>query len=156
MINAAAGTPQYSGTFIPEIWSGKLLVKFYEATVIAAISNTDYEGEIKNQGDKVIIRQVPDITIRDYVKGQSLQIERPEAPNKELPIDRAKYFNFICDDIDEIKERLELTRSENQKMSQAITSIEKARNILTQLFPNIKSLKSDVREDLETEFADIC
>jgi len=100
MINAAAGTPQYSGTFIPEIWSGKLLVKFYEATVIAAISNTDYEGEIKNQGDKVIIRQVPDITIRDYTKGQSLQIERPEAPNKELPIDRAKYFNFICDDID--------------------------------------------------------
>ena len=44
-----------------------------------------------------------------------------------------------------------------QKVAQeAITSIEKARNILTQLFPNIKSLKSDVREDLEAEFADIC
>jgi len=65
-------------------------------------------------------------------------------------------FEFICDDIDEIKERLELTRSEDQKISQAITSIEKARNILTQLFPNIKSLKSDVREDLEAEFADMC
>jgi hypothetical protein len=64
-------------------------------------------------------------------------------------------FEFICDDIDEIKERLELTRAEDQKISQAITSIEKARNILTQLFPNIKSLKSDVREDLEAEFADI-
>lgn len=45
-VTAAAGTPQYSGTFIPEIWSGKLLVKFYAATVLAAISNTDYEGEI--------------------------------------------------------------------------------------------------------------
>jgi hypothetical protein len=65
-------------------------------------------------------------------------------------------FEFICDDIGEIKERLELTRTEDQKISQAITSIEKARNILTQLFPNIKSLKSDVREDLEAEFADIC
>jgi hypothetical protein len=64
-------------------------------------------------------------------------------------------FEFICDDIDEIKERLELTRAEDQKISQAITSIEKARNILTQLFPNIKSLKSDVREDLEAEFADM-
>ena len=41
-IDAAAGTPQYSGNFIPEIWSGKLLVKFYAATVLAAISNTDY------------------------------------------------------------------------------------------------------------------
>jgi hypothetical protein len=64
-------------------------------------------------------------------------------------------FEFICDDIGEIKERLELTRTEDQKISQAITSIEKARNILTQLFPNIKSLKSDVREDLEAEFADM-
>lgn len=99
-VAVAAGHPQYSGTFIPEIWSGMLLVKFYSATVINAITNTDYAGEIKNQGDKVIIRQVPDITIRDYSKGQSLVIERPEAANKELLIDKAKYFNFICDDID--------------------------------------------------------
>lgn len=100
MIGAAPGTPQYSGTFVPEIWSGKLLVKFYAACAIAAIANTDYEGEIKDVGDKVIIRTVPDIQIRDYVKGQSLVIQRPEAPNKELVIDKAKYFNFICDDID--------------------------------------------------------
>jgi len=33
-----------SGNYIPEIWSGKLLEKFYEATVFAHISNTDYEG----------------------------------------------------------------------------------------------------------------
>jgi hypothetical protein len=99
-VDAAAGTPQYSGTFVPEIWSGKLLVKFYSATVLAAISNTDYEGEIKNVGDKVIIRTIPDITIRDYSKGQSLIIQRPESPNVELEINKAKYFNFICDDID--------------------------------------------------------
>jgi hypothetical protein len=35
-------SPPYSGTFIPEIWSGKLIEKFYAATVLAAISNTDY------------------------------------------------------------------------------------------------------------------
>lgn len=118
MINAAAGTPQYSGTFIPEIWSGKLLVKFYAATVLAAISNTDYEGEIKDVGDKVIIRQVPDITIRDYSKGQSLQIERPEAPNKELLIDKAKYFNFICDDIDKHQTDIALMDSWSRDASQ--------------------------------------
>jgi hypothetical protein len=117
-VSVAAGHPQYSGTFIPEIWSGKLLVKFYEATVIAAITNTDYEGEIKSQGDKVIIRQVPDITIRNYVKGQSLQIERPEAPNKELPIDRAKYFNMICDDIDKHQTDIALMDSWSRDASQ--------------------------------------
>lgn len=37
-VEAAAGTPQYSGNFIPEIWSAKLLIKFYSATVLAAIS----------------------------------------------------------------------------------------------------------------------
>lgn len=107
-VAAASGTPQYSGTFIPEIWSGKLLVKFYAATVCAAISNTDYEGEVKDVGDKVIIRQVPDITIRDYSKGQSLVIQRPEAANVELLIDKAKYFNFICDDIDKHQSDLRL------------------------------------------------
>ncbi len=62
---------------------------------------------------------------------------------------------FICDDIDEIKERMDLTKSENRRISQAITSIEKAKKILTELFPNIKSLNNDVREDLEAEFADM-
>lgn len=99
-VDAASGTPQYSGTFVPEIWSGKLLVKFYSATVLAAISNTDYEGEIKNKGDKIIIRTVPDITIRDYSKGQTLIHEHPESANVEMEIDKAKYFDFVCDDID--------------------------------------------------------
>ena len=64
-------------------------------------------------------------------------------------------FDFIRDDIDEIKGRLSLTKSENHKMLQAITNIEKAKKILTGLFPNIKSLDNNVREDLEVEFADM-
>ena len=63
---------------------------------------------------------------------------------------------FICDDIDELKEQVHLTKSENQKISQAITSIEKARKILTELFPNIKSLNNEIREDLAAEYADMC
>ena len=100
MIPAASGHPQYSGIFIPEIWSGNLLVKFYEATVMSEICNTDYEGEIKNKGDKVNIRQRPDIIIRDYEKNGKLDVQHPEAPILEFPIEKAKYFNFICDDID--------------------------------------------------------
>jgi len=65
-------------------------------------------------------------------------------------------FDFICDDIDEIKGQINLTKTENNKISQAIDSIEKAKKILTDLFPNIKSLTEDVREDLEAEFEDAC
>ena len=62
---------------------------------------------------------------------------------------------FICDDIDELKEQVDLSKSENHKISEAITHIENARKILTELFPNIKSLNSDIREDLAAEYADI-
>ena len=64
--------------------------------------------EIKNQGDKVIIRQTPTITIRDYSKGQTLTIERPEADIVEMEIDKGKYFNFICDDVDAYQSDIKL------------------------------------------------
>jgi hypothetical protein len=100
----AAANPAYSGApaggvFIPEIWSGKLIEKFYAATVLAAISNTDYEGEIKNMGDKVKIRTKPTITIRDYTIDQALTVDRPSSTAVELTIDYAKYFNLVLDDI---------------------------------------------------------
>ncbi len=37
----ASANPAYSEIFIPSIWSGKLIEKFYDATVLAAIANTD-------------------------------------------------------------------------------------------------------------------
>jgi len=40
----AAGVATHSGTYIPEVWSGKMLIKFYTATVFGSITNTDYEG----------------------------------------------------------------------------------------------------------------
>lgn len=101
--SGSAPNPAYSGTFIPEIWSGKLLEKFYDATVLAAISNTDYEGEIKNQGDKVIIRQRPAITIRSYEAEQSLTVERPAKAVIELLIDKGLYWNTVLDDVMEVQ-----------------------------------------------------
>src|SRR5262245_58905390 len=96
-------SPAYSGTFIPEIWSGKLIEKFYASTVLAAISNTDYEGEIKSHGDKVKIRTKPTLTIRDYQADQALQVERPSSNIVELLIDKGKYFNAVLDDVMEVQ-----------------------------------------------------
>lgn len=104
----AVGAPAYSGTFIPEIWSGKLVEKFYDATVFGEIANTDYEGEITQMGDKVNIRTVPNITIRDYQKGGTLEVERPESPNVTLNINKAKYFNFVVDNIDKYQSDINL------------------------------------------------
>jgi hypothetical protein len=105
-VGSALPNPAYSGTFIPEIWSGKLLEKFYDSTVLAAISNTDYEGEIKNQGDKVIIRTKPTLSIRNYTANQGLTFDRPAANILELLIDKAKYFGAILDDVMEVQSDL--------------------------------------------------
>src|SRR3954465_14588801 len=92
--------------FIPEIWSGKLIEKFYASTVLAAISNTAYEGEIKNQGDKVNIRTKPTVTISDYKADGSLALQRPVGSTVSLLVDKGKYFNTILDDVMDVQSDL--------------------------------------------------
>lgn len=92
-------TPPYSGTFIPTLWSAKLNAKFYKQTVFSEIANTDYEGEIKDLGDKVIINNIPSISINDYQAGAGLTYEVPTPNTVELPIDKGKYFAFQVNDV---------------------------------------------------------
>lgn len=91
--------PDYSGKFIPTLWAKKMLERFYDASVIPMISETSYLGDIKNQGDKVIINKVPDITIANYRMGDTLNVQRPAADTMELVIDQGKYWNIILDDV---------------------------------------------------------
>jgi len=100
--------PAYSHTVIPEIWSGKLIEKFYASTVLAAISNTAYEGEIKNQGDTVHIRTKPTITINDYLADGGIVVERPSSNIVDLLINKGKYFATILDDVMETQSDLNL------------------------------------------------
>ena len=102
------GRPDYTGNFIPEIWSGKLIENFYDATVLAAISNTDYEGEIRQMGDTVNIRTTPEITIQTYVKGQTLAVENPDKAKLQLIIDKGEYFACVEDDVDQVQSDIAL------------------------------------------------
>lgn len=100
----AVGHPNYSSTsasgFIPALWSGKLVQKLYAATVFGEIANTDYEGEIKNQGDTINIRTVPSIVIKDYIIGGGVTYEKPVSDKVQLQIDQGKYFAFEVNDVD--------------------------------------------------------
>lgn len=122
----APGGANYTGNFIPEVWSAKLIQNFYDATVLAAISNTDYEGEIKAYGDKVNIRTTPELTIRDYQKGMQLQVERPDKPKLTLNIDQGDYFAAVEDDVDKIQSDVNLldawSRDASERMKIKIDS----------------------------------
>lgn len=131
-----SGRPNYSGNFIPEIWSGKLIENFYDATVLAAISNTDYEGEIRSMGDTVNIRTTPEITIRDYVKGQTLTVETPDKPKIQLVIDKGEYFACVEDDIDKIQTDVNLMDTWSKDASERM-KIKIDQRVLTDLLPGI-------------------
>jgi hypothetical protein len=89
--------------YIPVLYSGKLLVKYYDSTVLSVVTNTDYEGEIRKHGDTIHIRTKPDITIRDYRKGQVLSNEQPESVATQLDIDKGKYWSFVTEDLDKVQ-----------------------------------------------------
>lgn len=91
--------PSYSGAFIPTLWSGKLLAKFYQNTMLSEVTNTDYEGELKNQGDTVRIRLAPSINISDYTVGQSLSYEVPTPIFQDMQVNKGKYFGVQVNDV---------------------------------------------------------
>lgn len=92
-------TPSYSGTFIPTYWSGKLNAKFYASSTFSDVCNTDWEGEVSQKGDKVIITQAPSITINDYTAGSTLNSEVPTPSIIEMAVDQGKYFNVAVNDV---------------------------------------------------------
>lgn len=135
----SAGRPNYSGNFIPEIWSGKLIENFYDATVLAAISNTDYEGEIRQHGDTVNIRTTPEITIKTYVKGQTLSVENPDKPKLQLVIDKGEYFACVEDDVDKVQSDIALMDTWSKDASERM-KIKIDQRVLTDILPDISAL----------------
>lgn len=87
--------------FIPTIWSAKLIEELQKALVYGGCCNRDYEGEIKQAGDRVRIGGLSAVTIRNYTR--NTDIEDPEdviAATAELVVDQEKYYNFAVDDVD--------------------------------------------------------
>lgn len=107
---AGSGVDGYKANarFIPDVWSGKLAVKYYASTCLNEITNNDWEGEIKDQGDKVIIRSTPTILINDYQKGMNLTSQVPTSTPIELLIDKGKYFQVVMDDVDAVQTDIRL------------------------------------------------
>lgn len=133
---ASPRTVDYSGNFIPEIWSGKLIENFYDATVLSAIANTDYEGEIRNFGDTVNIRTSPELTIRDYEKGMSLTVENPDKAKLQLIIDKGEYFAAVEDDVDQIQADINLMDRWSKDASERM-KIKIDQRVLVDMLPGI-------------------
>ena len=99
-VNTSPAFPQHSGTYIPTLYASMLLVEFYKASVFSEISNTEHEGELQKFGDTLKIRTLPDVTINDYAKGQTLTYETPEGGEVDLLINKGKYWAMAINALD--------------------------------------------------------
>ena len=87
--------------FIPEIWSTGILKERDKVLIAAKHCNTDYEGEIRQKGDRVKILTIGDVASYDYTR--NADISAPDQLSDEsqwLDVDQAKYCHVSIDDID--------------------------------------------------------
>ena len=90
-----------NGNFSPIIYSQKVQKFFRTASVVEAITNTDYAGEIENFGDTVNIIKEPTITVSAYSRGAVVDSQDIVDDQIQLVVDQANAFSFKVDDIEE-------------------------------------------------------
>ena len=90
-----------NGNFSPVIYSKQVQLAFRKASVAEAITNSDYFGEIANMGDSVKIIKEPEITVKAYARGTTITPQDLDDEDFSLTIDKANYFAFKVDDIEE-------------------------------------------------------
>lgn len=99
-----------NGNFSPEIFSKQAQLAFRKSAVVNAITNNDYFGEIASQGDSVRIMKEPDITVNTLARGTSVSTQDLVDADFQLTIDKANYFAFKLDDIEEAHSHIDFMR----------------------------------------------
>ena len=90
-----------NGNFSPVIYSKQVQLAFRKSTVVGDITNSDYFGEIANQGDTVRIIKEPEISVKSYARGTQVTAQDLDDEDFQLVVDKANYYAFKMDDIEE-------------------------------------------------------
>jgi len=98
-ITSASGG--FTGNWSPVIYSKQAQIALRKAAVTNAITNNSYFGEIANQGDVVRIQKEPDVTVNALQRHTAISVEKLADDDFSLTIDKANYFAFKMDDIED-------------------------------------------------------
>ena len=90
-----------NGKFSPVIYSKQVQLAFRKSTVVGEITNSDYFGEISNQGDTVRIIKEPEISVSQYKRGTQITAQDLDDEDFSLTVDKSNYYAFKMDDIEE-------------------------------------------------------
>ena len=114
-------------TFIPKLWSARLLYALEKSHVATNLVNRNYEGQISNQGDTVHINSIGAITVKDYTKNTDMDAPETLATTEQtLVINQAKAFNFQVDDVDRVQAAGDLVDTAMGRAAYALADVSDA------------------------------
>jgi hypothetical protein len=96
-----------NGNFVPTIFSKKVQKVFRKESVVEDITNSDYFGEIANEGDTVRILKEPEIVVRPLQRGTQIVTQTLNDEDFTLIINQSNYFAFELDDIEKQQAHVE-------------------------------------------------
>lgn len=85
-----------------QIFAPAVLKKTYQNAIVDAITNRDYEGEIKKPGDRVnILSFLNSIVLSDYAVGSDMNSQALVDANDQLVVEKKRYWNFALDRLED-------------------------------------------------------
>lgn len=110
--------------FIPQLWEEDIIRERDDVIVAAKICNRDYEGKIKEKGDKVKINGVTRPTIVDYDDEKGFGgFERLADQSTMLEITQQKGFSFYVGDIDKKQAEGNFVNEQKREAAAALAQV---------------------------------
>ena len=99
-----------AGGFTTELFSKKVNIKLDKQGTYTDIVNRKWEGEIKNEGDRVTIYTIGNLTAKDYDPKNPVAIEydNPQGDKQQLIVDQIKIIPFKVGDVQKVWSNLNL------------------------------------------------
>lgn len=86
-----------------EQFASKVVRRAFQAAVVDAIANRDYEGEIKKPGDRVnLLSFLNEAELNDYSVGSDMTVGQIVDAEDQLIVEKRKYYSFSLDRLEDI------------------------------------------------------
>jgi len=110
-----------AGGFTPEIWSKKININLDDYGKYNDIVNRKYEGDIKNEGDKVYFYTYGSLSAKNYAPTATgfsgITFEDPQGTKLALTVDQQKYIAFQIDEIEKVQSNVDLVNGFTKRMA---------------------------------------
>lgn len=99
-----------AGGFTTELFSKKVNIKLDKQGTYTDIVNRKWEGEIKNEGDRVTIYTIGNLKAKDYdpKNPSAIEYDNPEGDKQQLIVDQIKIIPFKVGDVQNLWANLNL------------------------------------------------